>query len=40
MIQGNFVFDHEHITGRNGSFEVVALYEVKEGMIIRAWFVR
>ena len=40
MIQGNFVFDHEHITGRNGAFEIVAIYEVKEGMIVRAWFVR
>jgi hypothetical protein len=40
MVQGNFVFDHEWITGRDNEFKIVAIYEVKEGLITRAWFVR
>ena len=40
MVQGNFVFDHEWITGRDKAFKIVAIYEVKDGLIIRAWFVR
>jgi hypothetical protein len=40
MVQGDFVFDHEWITGRNQEFKIVAIYEVKEGLITRAWFVR
>lgn len=40
IVQGNFVFDHEWITGRDSEFKIVAIYEVKNGLIIRAWFVR
>lgn len=40
MVQGNFVFDHEWITGRDSEFMIVAIYEVKNGLITRAWFVR
>jgi hypothetical protein len=40
MVQGNFVFDHEWITGRDSEFKIVAIYEVKDGLIVRAWFVR
>lgn len=40
MVQGDFVFDHEWITGRDNEFKIVAIYEVKEGLITRAWFVR
>jgi uncharacterized protein (TIGR02246 family) len=40
MVQGNFVFDHEWITGRDTEFRIVAIYEVKGGLITRAWFVR
>ncbi len=40
MVQGNFVFDHEWITGRDSGFKIVAIYEVKDGLIARAWFVR
>lgn len=40
MVQGNFVFDHEWITGRDAEFRIVAIYEVRDGLIIRAWFVR
>jgi hypothetical protein len=40
MVQGNFVFDHEWITGRDSEFKIVAIYEVQAGLIVRAWFVR
>lgn len=40
MMQGNFVFDHEWITGRDSEFKIVAIYEVQDGLITRAWFVR
>lgn len=40
MVQGNFVFDHEWITGRDNEFKIVAIYEVRDGLITRAWFVR
>jgi hypothetical protein len=40
MVQGDFVFDHEWITGRDEDFKIVAIYEVKQGLISRAWFVR
>ncbi len=40
MVQGPFVIDHEWITGRDTAFSLVAIYEVQEGLITRAWFVR
>ena len=40
MVQGNFVFDHEWITGRDNEFKIMAIYEVQNGLIVRAWFVR
>jgi hypothetical protein len=40
MVQGNYVFDHEWITGRDTEFRIVAIYEVSGGLITRAWFVR
>jgi hypothetical protein len=40
MVQGNFVFDHEWITGRDNTFKIVAIYEIKDGFISRAWFAR
>ena len=40
MVQGNFVIDHEYITGRDKPIEMVAIYEVKEGLIVRCWFLR
>jgi len=40
MIQGNFVFDHEWITGRNEPLKIMAIYEVVNGLIVRAWFPR
>jgi hypothetical protein len=39
MVQGNFVIDHELITGRGDQERrAVAIYEVKEGKIINCWF--
>lgn len=40
MVQGNFVIDHEHITGRKNPFTMVAVYEVVDGYIVRCWFIR
>jgi len=40
MTQGNFVFDHEWITGRDEPLKIMAIYEVEEGLIIRGWFPR
>lgn len=40
MVQGNFVLDHELITGRGSELKIVAIYEVQDGLIARAWFVR
>jgi hypothetical protein len=40
---GRVVVDLEHIIGRNGApdpFEVMAIYEVKDGLIFRLHFVR
>jgi hypothetical protein len=39
MILGNKVVDHELIAGvREGTFEVVAVYEVIDGRISSVWF--
>lgn len=40
MTQGNFVFDHERITGRDKPITIMAVYEVVDGRIIRCWFPR
>ena len=40
IVQGDFVMDHELITGRDNDVTLVAIYEVKDGLITRAWFVR
>jgi hypothetical protein len=40
MTQGNFVFDHEWITGRDEPFQLMAIYEIEDGKIIRCWFAR
>jgi len=38
IVEGNFVIDHEEIITKNGKFYGVAIYEVKDGKIIRVWF--
>jgi hypothetical protein len=40
MIQGNFVFDHELIIGRERETKIMAIYEVIDEKIKRCWFVR
>ncbi len=40
MVQGDYVLDHELITGRDTELRIIAIYEVKRGLIQRAWFVR
>lgn len=40
MVQGNYVFDHEYLTGREEPITIMAIYEVVDGLIVRAWFVR
>lgn len=42
IICGNIVIDEEEVTGiRNGEFvHATAIYEVKDGFIQRAWFVK
>lgn len=42
-VVGNKVMDHERITGRRGSdepLELIMVYEVVDGKIVRAWSVR
>ena len=38
IVNRNFVIDHEEIITKNGNRYGVAIYEVKEGKIIRVWF--
>lgn len=40
MVQGNFVIDHEWITGREQEMRIMAIYEVVDGLIRRCWFIR
>jgi imidazolonepropionase-like amidohydrolase len=42
IVQGNFVIDHEHVTGldRDGELRAVAIYEVRDGKIRNVWFLR
>ncbi|MDU0200800.1 nuclear transport factor 2 family protein [Paenibacillus sp. MAH-36] len=39
---GKYVIDHEQITGRleGAILEAVAMYEIKDDMIIKVWFLR
>jgi imidazolonepropionase-like amidohydrolase len=38
IADGRFVIDHEEIITANGVFYGIAIYEVKDGQIIRVWF--
>jgi imidazolonepropionase-like amidohydrolase len=42
IVQGNYVIDHEHVTGLpgGGDLRAVAIYEVKADKIQRVWFLR
>ncbi len=43
MVSGNLVIDHENVTRTfpegAGQLEMIAMYEVQDGKILRAWFV-
>lgn len=38
IVEGNFVIDHGEMIEKNRKFYGVAIYEVKDGQIIRVWF--
>jgi hypothetical protein len=38
IADGRFVIDHEEIITANGKFYGIAIYEVKDGRIVRVWF--
>ena len=42
MVLGNFVIDQERVTGfpNDRVIDTVAIYEVKDGLIHKVWFVR
>ncbi len=42
IVMGNTVIDHEKVTGRKGidTLIIIAIYEVKDGMIANARFIR
>ncbi len=42
MVMGNIVIDHEKVSGRKGidSLEIIAVYEVQDGLIAKARFIR
>ena len=40
VIQGDYVIDREYVTGQpRGPFIAVAIYEVRDGLIVRVWFI-
>ena len=42
IVLGNFVIDQERVTGfpNDRVIDTVAIYEVKDGLIHKVWFVR
>ncbi len=42
IVQGNFVIDHERVTGIPDldQIEAVAIYEVRDGRIVSVWFIQ
>lgn len=40
IVEGAYVIDHELVTGRKQPLRIVAIYEVKSGLIQRCWFIR
>jgi hypothetical protein len=39
MVLGDRVLDHERVSGDGEPFEAVAIYEVRDGLIRKVWFV-
>ena len=40
IVQGNTIIDHEYITANGKNFTIVAIYEVEDGLITKATFIR
>jgi hypothetical protein len=40
IVQGDYVIDHEEVSGGGRKFTAVAIYRVKAGKIITVWFVK
>lgn len=40
IVEGDYVIDHEVVTGRDQLVRIVAIYEVKNGQISQCWFIR
>lgn len=40
IVNNNIVIDHELITGRDKEIKMIAIYEVKNGLIVNCWFTR
>ena len=40
IVQGDYVIDHEVVTGGNREFKAVAIYLVKDGKIVTVWFLK
>jgi hypothetical protein len=38
IVQGDYIIDHEQITGASRNFNAVAIYLVKDGKITKVWF--
>ncbi len=41
-IEGDFAIDHEHVTGfaKGGELFAVAIYEVRDNLIQKVWFIK
>jgi hypothetical protein len=40
IVQGDYVIDHEEVSGGGRKFTAVAIYRVKDGKIAAVWFVK
>ncbi len=40
IVQGDYVIDHEQVSGGGRKFAAVAVYRVQEGKIIAVWFLK
>ena len=40
IVQGDYVIDHEEVSGGGREFKAVAIYRVKDDKIVTVWFVK
>jgi hypothetical protein len=40
IVQGDFVIDHEEVSGGGREFKAVAIYRVKDDKIVTVWFLK